>query len=497
MVDALTLLGAALFVFFAFLSLGRFLKRRRGVPLGYLYQLLCLALALYLPLLATGLDYSYRGLELRRELLALVVVLGAVFIMALTDRFVWTVLMRRRRQAGGIPKFIRDLVAIGIMVVALGGVLGFIYGKTVPGLLAGSGIAAIILGFALQDLLGNVFSGMALEIGRPFRPGDWLHVDGRFARVVDVNWRSVRLITNDDITLDIPNNQIARNTIVNLTFPTSRHAMRLTVRVDYGAPPNRVKEVILRSCRNVPGVMAEPAPRVYLQDFADSFVSYELKFYMTDHSVFPMTADAIRTNIWYGFKRAGIRIPFPIRTLQIERPTKADDANARAFGLLRRFPLMVDLRDEQLRHLVESGRQAHYGQREAIIEQGDAGNSMFLMLSGRAEVLVRGENARSTTVATLREGDCFGEMSLLTGEPRAASVVAVTDCEVLEIAKPAMGRILHDNPQLAQQLGELLAERQLDTEAKVTNNPFPEMSLGPKATYTDTFLRRLNAYFGL
>jgi small-conductance mechanosensitive channel len=158
MVDALTLLGAALFVFFAFLSLGRFLKRRRGVPLGYLYQLLCLALALYLPLLATGLDYSYRGLELRRELLALVVVLGAVFIMALTDRFVWTVLMRRRRQAGGIPKFIRDLVAIGIMVVALGGVLGFIYGKTVPGLLAGSGIAAIILGFALQDLLGNVFS---------------------------------------------------------------------------------------------------------------------------------------------------------------------------------------------------------------------------------------------------------------------------------------------------------------------------------------------------
>jgi branched-chain amino acid transport system substrate-binding protein len=237
--------------------------------------LLCLALALYLPLLATGLDYSYRGLELRRELLALVVVLGAVFIMALTDRFVWTVLMRRSARRAAFPSSSATLWRSASWLLPWEGVLGFIYGKTVPGMLAGSGIAAIILGFALQDLLGNVFSGMALEIGRPFRPGDWLHVDGRFARVVDVNWRSVRLITNDDITLDIPNNQIARNTIVNLTFPTSRHAMRLTVRVDYGAPPNRVKEVILRSAAMSRCQWPSLRRVSTYRTFADSFVSYD------------------------------------------------------------------------------------------------------------------------------------------------------------------------------------------------------------------------------
>lgn len=491
------LAGYSVLTFFSCLFIGRLLKRRFGVRLGFLYQILCIAVAIYVPLVFAGMDWRWRGLSLRRDLLGLLVILGAVFLVAVLDRFFWLPLARRRGPAASVPKFVRDIVAIALISGSLGLVLGLVYGKTVPGLLAGSGIVAIIIGLALQDLLGNIFSGISLQIGRPFRPGDWLRVDGEYVRVIDVNWRSVRVITNDEVMLDIPNNEIARNTIINLNAPMPRHAMRLAVGVDYSSPPNQVKEVLVAAVKGAPGVLVEPAPRAMLRSFGDSAIEYELKFYMVDHALFLSACDAIRTNIWYAFKRSGIKIPFPIHTIQIERPAKPDNMEERAFAALRNFPLMAALDDSQVRYLVRSARLGNFGRQESIIEQGDAGESMFVMLDGRASVMVRVDGKGAARVATLNTGDCFGEMSLLTGEPRAATVVAATDCEVLEIGKGAISRLLRENPRLASQLGELLAQRLEQNEERVSNHPFPQQPIPRTGTYADTLLRRLNFYFGL
>src|SRR6185295_18845885 len=133
--------------------------------------------------------------------------------------------------------------------------------------------------------------GIAIEVGKPFKPGDWLLVEGRRAEVIEVNWRSTRLRTNDDIYLDIPNKMIVGTTITNLTYPTRQHAIRLSVGFDYATPPNFIKDIMAKAAAAAPGVLATPAPRVFLKDFADSAVLYEIKFWLEDESKFTDIVD--------------------------------------------------------------------------------------------------------------------------------------------------------------------------------------------------------------
>src|SRR6202022_1373068 len=137
------------------------------------------------------------------------------------------------------------------------------------GLLAGSGIAAIILGFAGQNLFGGIIAGMSLQINRPYKVGDWLKVGDTYGEVREINWRSTRLCTNDTIYLDIPNNEIVKSTIVNLHYRTEAHAMRIRVGVDYNVPPNRVKDALTRAAQSAVNVLPEPKVRVFLVDFGD------------------------------------------------------------------------------------------------------------------------------------------------------------------------------------------------------------------------------------
>ena len=136
---------------------------------------------------------------------------------------------------------------------------------------------------------------------------------------MEINWRSIRLRTNDGIYLDIPNYELVRQTITNLHYPTEAHAMRIRVGVDYNVAPNRVKDALVRAAQSARNVLPEPAVRVFLVDFADHAVIYEIKFYMGNHAAINEVNDAIRTNVWYELKRQQINIPYPIRTLHLER----------------------------------------------------------------------------------------------------------------------------------------------------------------------------------
>lgn len=488
--------AAALVIYLAAVSIGRWLKRRRGVQLGLFYQLLCVVLAIYLPLITLGIDVTWGSLAAQRDLQAALIILSSIFIVALLNRFLWEQYFEQKRHAD-VPKFLRDLCAMVIVVAAILIVVGFVYDVKIPGLLAGSGILAIILGFALQDLLGNVFSGIALEIGRPFRPGDWLFLDDQHGQVIDVNWRSVRLRTNDDICLDIPNNQIVRNTIVNLTYPTRHYAMRLMVGIDYGAPPNLVKDILVHAAQDAPGVLRNPPPKAYLKEFGDSSIGYQIKFYMDDHLQYNTAVDAVQTNVWYELKRAGIRIPFPIRTVQIERPQAEVRTRDQAVQALRAQSLFTALDDEQIRRLVHAAPQDRYGRREKIITQGSQGDSMFILVNGRAEVYVDTGNDTQALVASFSPGDCFGEMSLLTGERRSATVVAVTDCDVLEIAKEHLAQLLEEKPEMLDAFGELLARRRMETEGILASASGEPENVNRRRQYCASFLAKLSTYFGL
>ena len=481
-------------VFFGVIAIGRLLKRRAGVRLGVVYRLFALALAFYAAITTYGVQTTWRG-----HVGALVILSGTALVVGLVDRYIWDYYYETRRQIV-IPKLLREFTAAVIFLIALLLVLsiGYQAQSELKGLLAGSGVVAIILGFGMQNLLKTLVAGAELQIGKPYKLGDWLKIGDHIGQVTEINWADTRLRTNDAVSIEIPNNKIVEDTITNLSFPTSLHAMRITIGADYGVPPNRVKDALRRAASHAEGIVLDPPPKAYLKDFGDSAILYEIKFWMNSHATYNDLCDAIRTNVWYEFKRQKINIPFPVRTLQIDRTREKEPSSAieAAKKVLRKEPLFHCLSDEQINGLVKDAEVNHFGRGEAVIEEGTEGESMFILLRGTAQVSVT-KNDALIRVGVLREGDCFGEMSLLTGEPRTATVRAEKDCEVLEISKPVMGDLLRKAPVCLNQLSELLAKRKLETEGLVRDAIQPEANAAKEREYTASFLRRLQSFFSL
>jgi small-conductance mechanosensitive channel len=479
-------------LYYLMLLLGRRLKRKHGVRLGVLYHVFSLGFAVFLPAVLLGLDWT-----IVHHIGAFTVIFGGVFIISLVDRYVWELYFKQLQNID-VPKFLPEVVRLGILVLAIFWALEHFYGQTVSQLIIAPGIAALVIGFAMQDSLGNIISGIALQAGKPYAHGDWLMIDGRYAEVIEVNWRATRLRTNDDIVIEIPHRQMASQTIVNLNRPTRRHAMRVSVGIDYSAPPSRVKDVLLHATSNAKGVAPEPKPKVYLKTFGDSSIEYEIKFWLEDHLHYFEVCDSIRTNVWYSLHRHGIKIPFPIRTVQIERParSKEQEVQSTARLMLRQQPLFKSFTDDQLDALLPRGQLSSFGRGEKVIEQGANGDSMFILVKGEANVVLH-RNGMETHVASLRAGDCFGEMSLLTGEKRSASVVANSDCEVVEIGKSILANSLKENPELLGKLSGLLAQRQLENEGILAAQTETSIIRAKQTEYQTTFIDRLRVFFEL
>jgi hypothetical protein len=195
-----------------------------------------------------------------------------------------------------------------------------VYHKDLSGLRLGSTVSVAVLGFASQDLLGNLLSGIALQIGSPFRKGDWLQLDGRRLQVQEVNWRSTRMRSADNVLVDVPNKTIAGGTIVNLSAPTSERASSVVVGFEYKASPEEVKACLVLAARSSKGVMAMPAPKAILKEFADSSIRYELSFWVEKEEHLLDALDSVRTAIWLETQKQGLTMPYPTQTVQIAKP---------------------------------------------------------------------------------------------------------------------------------------------------------------------------------
>src|SRR5258708_13120783 len=237
--DALTVV-VFIVTFFVALGIGRFLKRRAGVQLELLFRLFCLILAFYAAITVYGVHAPWRY-----HVGAVAIFLSTALIVAVVNRYVWDLYFEKQRQTA-IPHFLREVVGGVIFLIVLLVILSYGYHAEtqLKGLLAGSGVVAIIVGFAGQNLFAGIIGGISIQINRPYKVGDWLQVGDRFAELPEINCRPTRLSPTYAIYLNFPHNEIVKSTIVNLHYPTEVHAMRIRVGVDYNMPPNRVKDAL-------------------------------------------------------------------------------------------------------------------------------------------------------------------------------------------------------------------------------------------------------------
>lgn len=451
--------GAAVVVYVALVALAQLLRRFRGLGFRWMYHVFAVAAALLVGahLLPDALGWRADALT---HLTAATVVLAAFPLVTLLNRACWIRFDAAGRRVEA-PRVLIDLTGVGVAVVAVLSVMQFVYGMQVPGLLAGSGVAALVLGLGMQDQLKNMFAGLALHFEKPFKTGDWLLIDGVHAKVIEISWRSTRMVTTDEVQIEMDNSRLLNQTIYNFEQPTTDHAVRATIGLHYDVPPAQAMEVLRAAAASVPGVVRERPPVLYLKEFADSAIIYEIKVWIRDHAQMNVVLSDVRSHCWYAAKRAGMEIPYPQMVLHRAAPADTGAAARQAAaGMLRAHKIFSCLSAEQCDALVQASPVVKFANHEHILTQGAAGDSMFVLVKGSVDVRIA-HNGAAKTVAKLGAGDCIGEMSLLTGDPRTATVVAEGEVEAVEIGKGIFGAFVRSNPAVVEQLGELLTQRQL------------------------------------
>lgn len=358
------------------------------------------------------------------------------------------------------------------------GVFGLVSTIVFPGqLLATSAVGAVIMGFALQDTLSNFFAGLALQIDRPFKPGHWIEVGPFQGRVVGITWRATKIQTKQGNLIVVPNNVVGKEAINNYSEPAAPTRLFVEVGADYGVPPNTVRDAMLAAMKRCRRVLATPEADVVVTDFGASAIVYHARFWVQDFSQDARARDEVRTAIYYEFRRRNIEIPWPIQ-VEYSREEAPRDSPARREEFARRLagvPIFASLNDDAHQALAADAVEHLFARGETIVQEGAAGASMFVVLEGRVAVVV-GPEARE--VALTDAGGYFGEMSLLTGEPRTASVVARTDTRVLELSSAAFGAWVRNRPDALEAIA-LIADRRRRQLEETKAIPVPVTAEAP------------------
>lgn len=376
-----------------------------------------------------------------------------------------------------LPRIISDIVQAFVYAGAAAVVLRAV-GVDPGSLLTTSALLTAVIGLSLQETLGNLFAGLAIQAQRPFAVGDWISTEmdpKLMGRVIEINWRATTVLTADQVELIIPNGVLAKSTIHNFTKPTEIARREVLVQAPYEVSPQRVEEVLLSVVNDVDGIVTTPAPSAQTKNFADSGIEYRLLYFIDNFAQRDRIDSDVRQRIWYAFQRTGISIPFPIRTVYMHNATPEARTETTKLDVARRKAslLRVDflrlLSEEALERLASLSRTLPFMPGEAIIRQGDEGSELFVVQRGEVAVCVgRNETQSVAELARLGPGEFFGEMSLMTGEKRAATVRAFSECEIVQVTKEAFQEVIAADPRLVEPITRVLVDRQSALEENLS-----------------------------
>lgn len=378
----------------------------------------------------------------------------------------------------------KDLLMFVLWFAVLMAVLYTDFGVQPLSILTTTTVFAAVVGFALQETLGNIFSGLSLSMGRPFEPGDWIRSGQHLGRVKGIAWRATTLVTRANERLEIPNSVIAKDALFN--YQTGAVRDEIPVGISSAVPPNHVREVVLNLLRDVPQVLREPPPEVLTWEYGDFAIKYWIRYWIGDYGQQEYVHDHVASRLWYALRRHSIEIPFPTHTVRLRDARRGEEERADAdferelMADLRHVDWLRGLNDNELRLLVPTVAVRQFGAGEMLIRAGEQGDSMFIVRRGTAEVFAHTADGQTRHIANYTRGDFTGEMALMTGDPRSASVRAVTDLEVIEMDREGFTRLFKEHPDAAADIGNIIAERNRDRLEKLSSGATMDGKGGPR-----------------
>ena len=377
-----------------------------------------------------------------------------------------------RWRQGSFPAAFKNLITSVVLVVLALILLKEILSINVTSLIATTTVLTATIGLAFQSTLANMLAGLMIHLEKSLKQGDWILAGGHEGRVMDITLRSTRIMTLENNEVIIPNSTVMSEAVVNYSLPDTNVMRKLTVGVSYAIPPNKVKSAVLEVLSTVPGVAKGPAPRIRVISYGDFSVLYEIRYPLANFATYGDTEGQIMNLLWYCFRRSGIDIPMPIRDVNMHNITleslraEQEQRAGEIMALLEKVEMFSPLSKPELKELVEHLSVKSYAAGEVPVRQGEPGDSFYVIKSGRVNVIMEKSPDETAVVATLGPGNFFGEMSLLTGATRTASIHVMDDAELIVIDKESFGITLANNPSIAESMSHILSERQAGLDAE-------------------------------
>lgn len=402
------------------------------------------------------------------------------------------------------PRIVEDLLTILAYVVWIVARLRAT-GMDPSSILASTAVVTAVLAFAMQDTLGNMLGGIAIQLDSSIQIGDWIRVDEVVGRVVEIRWRSTSIETRNWETVVLPNSALMKGKFAVLGRRRGEPLQwrRLVAfNVDLAAPPSRVIPAIEQAIREaeIANLARNPPPSCVLMDFEHGYGVYHLRYWLSDLGRDDPTDSQVRIHIYTALQRAGLRLAVEERDLRLTQQTeeRRREVHEREIGrrmaALGAVDLLAGLTLEELRIVAERLTYSPFAQGEVITRQGNVAHWLYILTAGEADIVVESDGGTRRFVNTLGAGSFFGEAGLLTGAPRSATVIARSNVECYRLDKASFEGILMSRPELAGQMSQVMASRQGALAAAVAGH---EGTGHDHAGRAAEWLGRIRGFFGL
>jgi len=435
-------------------------------------------------------------------------IFGAQLLIRLLRYWVWEGVMERTLQRKP-PLLLVQLGNVLVIFFIFSGILAFVFDQSITSFWTASGAIGIVIGFALQNLILDTFSGLAIHMERPFKVGQWVTVHSRFGeyrgRVEETNWRTTRLWTSDRNIVIVPNSFITTTILTNYSMGNDDDTSRfeLSFVLDYSIPTERAIRILTAALNNAilnRDFFARKQPNVQANNATPYGVEYKMRYFIKpDGASKAQSRDIIVANVMKHLNQAGITLSYPKTDLYMARMPwrqKSWEHPEDQVSQIAKLSIFNNLQHEDLSFIASKMEIRYCKRSEVIVSQDDKGNSMFILAEGLLEVLVKRSNQDALKVADLAPGTFFGEKSMLTGEVRSATVICATDVVICEITKSVMLELFKKNENIAEIISKAITIRDIENISALSDNGLEPVKQDIESE-TNIFLSKVKTFFRL